>query len=103
MEFPLQRINTVAGSSCCRPVFGRVSALSLSCTGHDEPGQRDRSRDSRRRPFHWLQHQLKTANFSRFSSLRQAFTHYDRVGTVSSPWTHLDIYSLSFRDNRKIP
>lgn len=100
VQFPLQRLKTVVGlfraaahaRSC---VFGHVPALSVSCTGHVEPGERDRSRGSRRRLLHSLRHQLKTANFSRFSSLLQAFTHYDRVRV--SPWTHLDVYSVSFR------
>lgn len=86
--------SSAAHLRCC--VFGHVPALSVSCTGHAQPGERDRSRDSRRRLLHSLQHQLKTANFSRFSSLLQAFTHYDRVRTVS-PWTHWDVCSLSFR------
>eukprot|EP00066_Takifugu_rubripes_P014171 XP_011603437.1 PREDICTED: EF-hand domain-containing family member B isoform X1 [Takifugu rubripes] len=48
--------------------------------GHAEPAEWDGSRDRRRRPFHSLQNRLKMANFSRFSSLLQAFTHYDRKG-----------------------
>lgn len=100
VEIPLQ-INTVVGSSrllqTCASVGLGTSQLSVSCTGHAEPAEWDGSRDKRRRPFHSLQNQLKTANFSRFSSLLQAFTHYDRVGTVSSPQTHLDIYRPSFR------
>lgn len=74
-----------------------TSQLSVSCTGHAEPVEWDRSRDKQRWLFHSLQNRLKTANFSRFSSLLQAFTHYDRVGAVSSLWTHLDVYRLSFR------
>lgn len=99
VQFPLQRLKTVVGlftaaAHVCCCVFGHVPALSAPCTGHAEPGERDRSRDSRRRLLHSLRHQLKTANFSRFSSLLQAFTHYDRVRV--SPWTHLGVYSLSF-------
>lgn len=80
---------------CC--VLGHVPALSMSRTGHAQPGERDRSRDSRRRLLHSLQHQLKTANFSRFSSLLQAFTHYDRVWTPP-PWTRLSFRQTFHRD-----